>query len=306
MSQARLLQLALGAVLILACAWLLAWHASGHTAIAIAGSLMIAFIHAPLLALELVLARWQNRLDPVPAPSIGELARAWGHETVCAMRVFGWQQPFASNRFPDRLPDRATTRIETNHARRGVILVHGFMCNRGVWNSWRRRLNQHHTPTIALNLHPAFASIDSYAGQIDAAVVSMTQHTGQRPVLVAHSMGGLAVRAWLRAFASHERVHHVVTVASPHQGTWLARFGHGVNAREMRHRSPWFDPLANAESTLPAAKFTCYYSHCDNIVFPCSSATLRHADNRHVRARAHVHLLYHPSIVEEVLRLVRE
>ncbi len=162
------------------------------------------------------------------------------------------------------------------------------------------------TPVMALDLQPAFSSIDGYASQIEAAVVRMTQITGRRPLLVAHSMGGLAVRAWLRTCAAHDRVHHVVTVASPHRGTWLARFGHGPGARQMRYQSPWFVPLADAEVSMRNGGFTCFYSHCDNIVAPCSSATLPHADNFHLRGRAHVDLLNHPDVIARVLRLLEE
>ncbi len=306
MTVAWLLRLALAGLLIFALSWGLAWQALGQRLIGIVGALVILFCHAPVLALEMALARWHNRADPAPTPSIAERVRAWWNEVVCGVRVFGWRQPFASKRFADHLPDLSMAKDERHRTRRGVVLIHGFMCNRGIWNPWWPHLRRHDIPAIALDLQPAFASIDGYAEQIDAAVQHMTRLTGQRPVLVAHSMGGLAVRAWLRAFGANDRVHHIVTVASPHQGTWLARFGHGINAREMRHRSPWFDPLTLAESALPAARFTCFYSHCDNIVFPCSSATLPHAHNRHLRGRAHVHLLYHPAIIKETLKLLAE
>jgi pimeloyl-ACP methyl ester carboxylesterase len=306
MSVAWLLRLALAGLLIFALSWLLFWQALGQPLLGIMGALPILFGHGPILALEMSLARWHNQADPAPTPSMAELVLAWWHEAVCGVLVFGWRQPFASKRFADRLPNMPLAENEGCCSRRGVILIHGFMCNRGIWNPWWPHLIEHGTPAVALDLQPALASIDGYAEQIDAAVRQMTRLTGQRPVLVAHSMGGLAVRAWLRAFGANDRVHHVVTVASPHQGTWLARFGRGLNAREMRHRSPWFAPLALAESTLPAARFTCFYSHCDNIVFPCSSATLPHAHNRHLRGRAHVHLLYHPTVIEATLMLLAE
>jgi triacylglycerol esterase/lipase EstA (alpha/beta hydrolase family) len=159
---------------------------------------------------------------------------------------------------------------------------------------------------VALNLEPVFASIDDYAVQIDAAVRQVTELTGQPPLLVAHSMGGLAVRAWMRQVDADNRIHHVVTVGTPHRGTWLASFGHGPNVHEMRMFSPWFEMLSASETRARQAKFTCFYSHCDNVVFPCSSATLPHADNRHLRGRGHVHLLKHPAILDEVMRLTRE
>lgn len=305
MTSTWFLRAALLGLLSLAFSWMVLWLSLGRPVLACAGAVAIVLVHAPVMAMEMMLACWHNRTDPAPPPSLREMLVAWWRETIGAIRIFAWQQPFASMRFADRLPLHRSP-DQGIRGPRGVILIHGFICNRGVWNPWWPRLIHRHVPTIALNLQPVFASIDAYALHIEAAVRRMTALTGRAPVIVAHSMGGLAVRAWLRAHPGHSRVHHVVTVGSPHRGTWLARFGHGVNAREMRHGAEWFTPLEAMESSQPGAKFTCYYSHCDNIVFPCSSATLPNADNRHLRGYAHVHLLTHPLIIEETIRLCEE
>jgi hypothetical protein len=53
---------------------------------------------------------------------------------------------------------------------------------------------------------------------------------------------------------------------------------------------------------LGYAQFTCFYGHCDNIVFPTLTATLSGADNRHLAATAHIHMAYRPEVIAEVLR----
>jgi triacylglycerol esterase/lipase EstA (alpha/beta hydrolase family) len=132
----------------------------------------------------------------------------------------------------------------------------------------------------------------------------VTVATGAPPVLVCHSMGGLAARAWLRRYHAHERVAHVVTIGSPHHGTWLARFGRAPNGRQMRIDDAWLRELARGE---PAAqgRFTCWYSNADNVVFPPSTATLPGADNRLVRGAAHVDLAFRPEILEHTFALAR-
>ena len=218
---------------------------------------------------------------------------------VGAVQVFGWQQPFRSQRFADHLPADAA-------GRRGLLLVHGFVCNRGLWNPWWPHLLRHRVPCIALNLQPVFGSIDDHAEAIDAAVQRLTGATGRAPMLVGHSMGGLALRAWLRRHAGHARVHGAITVGTPHRGTWLGRFAFSVNGVQMRIDSAWLGALTAVEAQGPFPRFTCFYSHCDNIVFPASMATLPGADNRHLRGQAHVHMLQHPDVLDEVLRRLRE
>lgn len=283
-----LLLLGVGGALVL---WLM-----GHASLLLVLlALGVALLHVPLMALEFLLLRRVNRGDAAPPVSNVEMLRAWATETLGALHVFGWQQPWRWRRHADHLPADA-------QGRRGLILVHGFVCNRGLWNPWWPRLRQAGVPCIAVNLEPVFGSIDRYPAVIEAAVQRMTQATGQPPLLVAHSMGGLAVRAWLRDHDGDARVHGVVTIGSPHHGTWLGRFGYSPNARQMRWRSRWLLQLAAAEPARRYRRFTCFWGHCDNIVFPASSATLPGADNRHLRGHAHVHLLRHPQVLDTVLQ----
>jgi triacylglycerol esterase/lipase EstA (alpha/beta hydrolase family) len=97
-------------------------------------------------------------------------------------------------------------------------------------------------------------------------------------------------------------VHHAITIGTPHHGTWLARFAMSRNSRQMRQQSAWLKNLAQREPSGRAQRFTCFYSHCDNIVFPPSTATLPGADNRHLAGMAHVHMVDCPEPFEEVMR----
>ena len=183
--------------------------------------------------------------------------------------------------------------------------MHGFFCNRGIWNPWMSRLRTAGAPFIAVNLEPVFGSIDEYLPVIEAAVSRMEAATGRAPVLVAHSMGGLAVRAWLDQFDATARVHRIITIGTPHHGTWLGRFARTTNTREMGLKSAWLTQLQMREATRgshPYANFTCFYGHCDHIVFPASSAMLVGAENRHLGATAHVQMAFRDEVFDEVWR----
>jgi triacylglycerol esterase/lipase EstA (alpha/beta hydrolase family) len=294
---ARLQQFTTLSLLIAASAWAAWFLHRGQPAWAWVGAALLLFGYALILGIEFVFVWWVHGHDPAPKATAWQLIRAWWAEVLAAPRVFCWQQPFRSRLHPDHLPAEAT-------GRRGLVLVHGFVCNRGFWNRWMPRLYAEGVPFVAVDLEPVFGTISDYANVIDQAVQRVERSTGLTPVLVGHSMGGLAIRAWLASLGVG-RAHRVVTIGSPHRGTWLGRFGLSRNAREMALGTDWQRALEALEPQAHFERFICFYSHCDNIVFPATTATLPGADNRHVSGTAHVHLADHPQVLKEVLACVR-
>lgn len=290
---ARLQQLLCLVLGVLSLTWLLAWWAWSPW-LALAGLLLPVAGYGALLACEFALLVRQ-RHDPAPRPTPAQLLAAWGAELRCGMQVFFWRQPFRAQAEPDHLP--------RDVRRAGVVFVHGLFCNRAFWAPWMQRARALGLPHVAVNLEPVIGSIDGYAPAIEAAVAQVQRATGIPPVLVCHSMGGLAARAWLRQSGAAARVARVVTIASPHGGTWMARLGHGASARQMEPDSDWLAQLARDEAALAAAvPFTCWYSNCDNIVFPVSTAARAGADNRFVPGRPHVALAFDERVLQATLQ----
>lgn len=279
--------LTLGA-LMLSLGWAAVCLQHGRAGWALAGAAFILGGYAAVLGLEFIMLRFVHRQDPAPRATPVQLFKAWCGEMMSAPRVFCWRQPFRSQRFPDFLPPDAM-------GRRGVLFIHGFVCNRGLWNPWLAGLQHSRTPCVAVTMEPPFGSIDDGIAAIEDGMRRLEACTGTAPVLVAHSMGGLTLRRWWAEKGDDARVHHAITLGTPHRGTWLARFALSQNGRQMRTGSRWLATLASREPAGRAARFTCFYSHCDNIVFPPSTATLPGADNRHLPGVAHVHMADHPA-----------
>ncbi len=295
---ARLQQALVLNLLLLAGLWLVA-TGGRSLALAFGGLLVLGLGHPLFLALEFFAAHRLNRHDPAPRATLPLLLRAWWREVLVAPRVFLWQQPWRWQAYPDALaPEGALP------GRRGIVFVHGFVCNRGYWNPWLRRLRGSGHAHAAVSLEPVFGRIDDYVAQIEVAVQRVTAASGLPPLLVCHSMGGLAARAWLRAHDADARVHGVVTLGTPHHGTWLAGFSRAPNGVQMQLHSDWLQALAQDEPAPRRRLFTCYYSNCDNIVFPASTASLPGADNRFLPGVPHVAMGFEPRLMQEVLAQV--
>ena len=295
---ARLQQLITFSLLAASLAWL-AWFYSSAPWLAVSGCLLIAFGYVGFLGLEFLLIRHINKTDPAPLATRTEIFKAWLGETLVAPRIFCWCQPFRAHAVANNVAIGTVVK-----GQRGVVFIHGFFCNRGFWNPWLKRLQSSGHAFVALSLEPIFGSIDDYTPQIEAAVQQVTDATGLPPLLVCHSMGGLAARAWLQTMKADARVHHIVTIGSPHQGTWLARFSHSLNGQQMRLASSWQAQLDIGMPTGRRALFTCWYASSDNIVFPTTNATLPGADNRLIRGKAHVQMAFSPQVMDATLHLL--
>lgn len=292
---ARLQQFLVLAAAAAVAVWCVRWL-PGSPGVALTGLVALPLGYALVLGVEFLLLARVNRQDPAPPSSAAQRLRAWMGECLHGPLVFCWRQPFRSRQWADHVPGHS-------HGRRGVVLVHGFVCNRGLWNRWYPRLRVLGIPHIGVDLQPVFGDIDDYAQTIDEAVHRLTTATGLAPVVVAHSMGGLAVRQWWSTRPS-DALCHLVTIGTPHRGTWLARFATSSNTRQMRVDSPWQAALVGREDRRRARQMTCFYSHCDNVVFPASTATMPAADNRHLSATAHVRMADHPAPFLEVVHRV--
>jgi triacylglycerol esterase/lipase EstA (alpha/beta hydrolase family) len=159
-----------------------------------------------------------------------------------------------------------------------VLLVHGVICNAGIWYGFRSRLSALRVgPIYAMTYGPPLASIERFAEQLAAKIDAVLAATGARDiVIVAHSMGGLVSRAYLRRFGG-ARVRRLITIGAPHRGSMHARFFPGQSLAEMRPDNAWLDEL-NVERTQGVPVVSLWSWH-DSMVTPQTSSHLEGAEN---------------------------
>jgi triacylglycerol lipase len=161
-----------------------------------------------------------------------------------------WLKPDRPKRTPGRPP---------------LLLIHGYQCNRGAWFRLLPRLEAAGWSVATHNLEPVLTDIDSYANGIARRIDEVLAATGARQViLVGHSMGGLAARAYLRRHGA-AKVHRLVTLATPHRGSRLAVLAIGANGRQVRMGNPWLTALEKVP--VPPGSVAIYSVH-DNHVMP--------------------------------------
>jgi triacylglycerol esterase/lipase EstA (alpha/beta hydrolase family) len=228
-----------------------------------------------------------------------QMAKLFLREFRATMICSSWAMPFL--RF-DQFTFPDTTSLP-------VLLIHGYGCNSGYWRWMSLELREAHITHYALDMEPVFGSIDGYAPLVDAAVRRVLEETGQKKiVIVAHSMGGLAARTYLRDHGT-THVAKVITLGTPHHGTAIANFGIGINCGEMNwlgryeegRSSEWLQKLAATEEADALSVIVSIYSHHDNIISPQSSAHLEGARNIAFSGIGHVALALEPTIQKLVI-----
>jgi triacylglycerol esterase/lipase EstA (alpha/beta hydrolase family) len=228
--------------------------------------------------------------------SVKARLRLLAEEFRASMLVTSWLIPRAG----------AATRIYPDSRHPPVLLLHGYGCNSGYWAHLVPLLDAARISHASVDLEPVAGDIDGYVPLVERKVAELCAATGSsRVAIVAHSMGGLVARAWMRAHGTHA-LARLITLGTPHHGTALARFGLGENAAQMRPGSAWLRQLAASEDAdgtgAARALVTSLYTHHDNIVAPQESSRLDGARNLEFGGVGHVALGSNPRVLAAVLK----
>jgi pimeloyl-ACP methyl ester carboxylesterase len=214
-------------------------------------------------------------------------ARSIVGEYVACCRVYLLQQPWAKSPQLITPPSGAPSGIP-------VVLVHGYLCNHRVWDAMAEQLKQAGHPVLAVDLEPLFTSIDRYAPIIEETVAELCRQTGSNKVaLIGHSMGGLAIRAWLRACGS-ERVARIITLGTPHQGTRIDPNPKTPNGKQMAWHSDWLKALEASESPDNRHLMRLALTPQDGIVYPQLEQLLANTSAKMFPGLGHLELCQAP------------
>jgi triacylglycerol lipase len=188
-----------------------------------------------------------------------------------------------------------------------VILVHGWIHNRSAFLGTSRVLRRHGFRHIhAFDYNPLTYDIPEVAGMLAGEVDRVLSITGaERCMIVGHSMGGVVARYYVQQLGGDRTVDTVITLGSPHRGTYAAYLGPGASAPQMKPGSTLMRMLE--ETARPSdVRWIAVYSDLDLLILPAVNAKLvhpaLHAHNIKVADLGHLSLL----LSGEVMRVVVE
>ncbi|MCH9719875.1 MAG: alpha/beta fold hydrolase [Actinomycetia bacterium] len=186
-----------------------------------------------------------------------------------------------------------------------IILVHGVVDNRSVFALLRRGLRKRgFGRVVTLNYSRLSTDVREVAAQLAETIDAVARETGyERVHVIGHSMGGLIGRYYVQRMGGDRRVHTLVTLGSPHEGSTPARM---VPVGVFRQLRPGSDVLQEMAEPAPdcRTRFLAVWSDLDQVIIPKRNARITHPDlkarNVFFRGVGHMSLPVDGRVVHEI------
>lgn len=156
-----------------------------------------------------------------------------------------------------------------------TILVPGFGDDQKSLTWLAGDLTQRGHHVISLSPQPSNGSvgIETLAEILADEIVHLVP-AGQSLNLVGFSMGGLICRYYVQQMSGSHGVERLVTIATPHQGTWSAYSMHCAACLQMRPGSEFLRQLNRDLTPLTSVQFSSIWTPFDLTILPATSSWL--------------------------------
>ncbi len=186
-----------------------------------------------------------------------------------------------------------------------IIMVHGVIDNHSIFTVLRRSLSRRgFGRVISLNYSPLSDDVRRVSRRLAMLVESVCRETGyERVHIVGHSMGGVVARHYVQCEGGDDRVHTLVTLGSPHQGSAYARVLPHSLARQLRPNSEFVQELSEPSPNC-RTRMIAIWSDLDQVIIPQRNARIVHPDlnarNVFIRGVGHMSLPVDGRVVHEI------
>jgi triacylglycerol lipase len=190
-----------------------------------------------------------------------------------------------------------------------ILFVHGYARSSSDWNTMIGRFEKDGWPKSYLS---AYSYDTSQSNKVDAEkevkshVESLLKATGASKVdIVAHSMGSLNTRWYIKFLGGETKVDDWVSLGGPNHGTEFANFCFSTSCVEMRIGSKFLAELNAGDETPGTVNYGTWWSPCDEIINPDSSVPLSGATNTKTACISHLGLLTDETVYSQVREFVK-
>lgn len=154
------------------------------------------------------------------------------------------------------------------------------------------------------SLGTTIGSPKKYARKVRKEAIDLYEKHDQEISIIAHSMGGINSRYFIEFLRGHRIVDNLVTLGSPHQGTYVSYLGYFSSGG--RNMTPHCDLIKkmNQKGVHEDVSYTAIWSVNDAIISPSTNArippeSLKDSDkNIKIKDRGHLRMILSDSLFE--------
>lgn len=188
-----------------------------------------------------------------------------------------------------------------------TILVPGFSDDEGILRGLERYLQEAGLAAYAISPQPSDGTVEiEMLAQRLAATIEQRFTADTMLNLVGFSMGGLICRSYLQQYGGAARAERLITVATPHQGTWTSYIYNRPACIQMRPGSQFLADLNQDLSALQQLNVTSIWTPFDLTILPATSSYLPLGEMIQVWSPFHYTLLLDPRILQMITSRLRE
>ena len=188
-----------------------------------------------------------------------------------------------------------------------TILVPGFNDDTAMLHPLVTFLTQEQLNPQAISPQPSNGIVgievlaERLAAQIDARFAPE-----QALNLVGFSMGGLICRTYVQKLGGAARIRRLVTLATPHQGTWMAYLFNRPACLQMRPGSSFLSDLNSDLSALEQVQFTSLWTPLDLTILPARSSQMEVGETISIVSPFHRALLFDRRVLRRIADILRQ
>lgn len=194
-------------------------------------------------------------------------------------------------------------------AKEPILFVHGWSSTSSVWNNMISRFEKDgyaKSELSAYSYNTSQSNKVSAENEVKPRVEALLKATGATKVdIVAHSMGSLNSRWYVKFLGGEAKVDDWVSIGGPNHGTETANFCFSTACTEMRVGSKFLGELNAGDETPGTVSYGTWWSPCDEIINPDSSVSLSGATNTKTACISHLGLLSDETTYTQIREFVK-
>ena len=189
-----------------------------------------------------------------------------------------------------------------------ILFVHGWNGSESNWSTMIANFEREGWTRAELNnwRYSSSQSNVTIAREVSTKVDAILRATGAAKVdIIAHSMGSLNSRYYLKNLGGSAKVDDWVSLGGPNHGTTVANICFTTACVEMRVGSAFLTALNEGDETPGTTNYGTWWSSCDEFINPDESVLLSGATNTAAGCVNHIALTSNSTVFAGVRDFVR-